>query len=79
MANSQNAILRNNWKFRRDMDKARTLVWKRDKGKCAVCGMSEGIYDVHHKTPISKGGALFDLGNLQTLCRKCHKELHRSK
>ena len=29
-------------------------------------------HDVDHIVPLSKGGAPFDLGNLQPLCRECH-------
>lgn len=36
---------------------------------------SEGL-EVHHIIPISKGGAMWDEENLETLCTECHKDKH---
>lgn len=36
---------------------------------------SEGL-EVHHIVPISKGGAMWDEDNLETLCIKCHDCKH---
>jgi|DEB0MinimDraft_10_1074344.scaffolds.fasta_scaffold134842_2 5-methylcytosine-specific restriction protein A len=41
--------------------------------KCTCNVMS----DVHHIVPIKLGGAIYDLSNLMSLCRKCHNEIHR--
>lgn len=71
--------LRNNWKFRRDLEKARLFVFHRDKGVCKKCGKKQERYDVDHITPISKGGDLFNIENLQTLCKQCHREKSRSE
>ncbi|SEO98970.1 HNH endonuclease [Halorientalis persicus] len=35
---------------------------------------SNGAFHVDHITPISEGGHPFDEQNLQTLCRRCHRE-----
>ena len=31
---------------------------------------------VDHIIPIEEGGAMFELGNLQSLCSRCHNEKH---
>jgi 5-methylcytosine-specific restriction endonuclease McrA len=50
---------------------ARAAARKRDGERCQRCGATEGL-EVHHITPLSKGGAEFDLSNLTTLCQECH-------
>ena len=32
------------------------------------------LLTVDHIIPISKGGPVFDIGNMQLLCRECHKK-----
>lgn len=46
-------------------------VRARDGGRCVQCG-STTLLHVDHITPLSKGGANA-MGNLQTLCKKCHE------
>lgn len=43
-------------------------VWRRDEGKCAICGSKEKL-EIDHIIPISKGGAN-TYRNLQLLCEK---------
>ena len=43
----------------------------RDGWRCTKCG-KRGRLEVDHKTRMGDGGAAYDLGNLQTLCRPCH-------
>lgn len=44
-------------------------VWKRDKGKCRMCGQTTGLhYD--HILPFSKGGRSDDVRNVQILCAR---------
>ena len=44
-------------------------VWKRDKGKCVICGSKENLhYD--HIIPYSKGGSSLVAENIQILCAK---------
>ena len=46
-------------------------VWRRDKGKCVICGVNENLeYD--HVIPVSKGGAN-TVRNLQLLCEGCNR------
>jgi 5-methylcytosine-specific restriction enzyme A len=68
---SQN--IRDDWRWRRDFEKAKLLVWKRDNGTCSHCKTKSDKYDVDHIIPLSWGGNYFDINNLQTLCRPCHK------
>ncbi|WP_274555969.1 HNH endonuclease [Streptomyces spiramyceticus] len=52
----------------------RRIIWKSGRWKCARCGrhvLASGI-DVDHITPIAQGGEDTD-GNVQQLCRPCHK------
>ena len=50
---------------------ARALALERDKWRCRKCERP-GILEVDHIVPLKKGGAAYDLKNLQTLCRPCH-------
>lgn len=57
--------------------KAKRLeVLKRDNSKCQICSSSEQL-DIHHKTYENFRNE--NLDDLQTVCRKCHKELHGLK
>lgn len=56
----------------------RRKTWERDHGKCAKCGTKwptkRSAWDADHIVPLKDGGT-FDLGNVQTLCRKpCHRD-----
>jgi 5-methylcytosine-specific restriction endonuclease McrA len=57
----------------------RGYVYRRDRGKCALCG-HVGYWEMDHIIPISEGGILAPgmtiaqaMANLRTLCRACHK------
>jgi len=67
-------IDKNDWRFRRDLEKAKFQVWLRDKGLCAKCGEIPERHETDHIIPISQGGEPFELTNLQTLCYPCHLE-----
>ena len=43
--------------------------------RCEGCGRP-GALEVHHIRPLHRGGAPFDLSNLQALCRACHTRIH---
>jgi hypothetical protein len=46
-------------------------VWKRDNGKCVLCGANENLhYD--HDLPFSKGGTSLTAKNVRILCMKCN-------
>lgn len=54
-----------------------TYPWKKfsrqyrlDNPSCASCG--EPAWCVDHIVPIEAGGAVWNLDNLQSLCRRCH-------
>jgi hypothetical protein len=52
-------------------------VWKRDQGKCRVCGSRENLH-FDHIIPYSKGGSSFVADNIQILCAK-HNLLKRDR
>ena len=45
----------------------------------ALSARRAGRLEAHHVTPLHRGGAPYDLDNLETLCRSCHIERHRRK
>ena len=67
-------------------------IMRRDNYTCQKCGefhalinengipvpTSDGELDVHHKIPVACGGSDAP-DNLITLCRKCHKKIHKTK
>ena len=54
---------------------ARAVARERDGHRCQKCGRA-GRMHVHHKKPLSRGGAPYDLSNLETLCWLCHRKVH---
>lgn len=61
----------------------RKQIWKRDRGHCAVCGKKDPSWELDHIRPLyeQKGKKASDVdldywkpGNLQTLCRFCHRD-----
>ncbi len=51
--------------------RVRRQALERDGWRCRRCGRP-GRLEVDHIRPLRQGGAAYDLGNLQTLCRGCH-------
>jgi hypothetical protein len=50
-------------------------VWKRDKGKCVLCGSNQNLhYD--HDIPFSRGGSSITAKNIRILCAKCNLKKH---
>ena len=48
-------------------------VWKRDKGRCVICGSIKNLhYD--HDIPYSKGGSSITVANVRLLCAKHNLE-----
>ena len=56
---------------RRQWAKVRLKVFDRDGWACVTCGKS-GRLETDHRVALADGGAVYDLKNLQTLCRGCH-------
>ncbi len=53
----------------------KVAVWKRDRGKCAICGSTTNLhYD--HDLPFSKGGSSITEKNVRILCAKCNLKKH---
>lgn len=48
-------------------------VWKRDKGKCVVCGAKDELH-FDHILPFSKGGTSIEAENVQLLCARHNLE-----
>lgn len=44
-------------------------VWKRDKGKCVICGSQDNLH-FDHIIPYSKGGSSLVAENIQILCAR---------
>jgi hypothetical protein len=44
-------------------------VWKRDQGKCVICGDSKNLH-FDHELPFSKGGTSLSAKNVRLLCMK---------
>ncbi len=46
-------------------------VWKRDQGKCVLCGESRNLH-FDHDLPFSRGGTSLLVNNVRLLCVKCN-------
>lgn len=44
-------------------------VWKRDGGKCSICGASDELH-FDHIVPFAKGGTSLTVANVQLLCAR---------
>ena len=44
--------------------------------RCRAAGRRAPAVLVHHVKPIRTGGARYDPGHLEPLCRRCHDEAH---
>ena len=63
---------------RRQWGKVRLAVLDRDGWTCTACGKA-GRLEVDHIKPLEEDGTLYDLGNLQALCRGCHFDKTRDE
>ena len=60
--------------------KWRTKVFERDNFTCVICGQVGGELNAHHIKPFAKYPKdRFKVENGVTLCKKCHKEVHKAK
>ena len=48
-------------------------VWKRDAGKCVICGATNELH-FDHVIPYSKGGTSLKADNVQLLCARHNLE-----
>lgn len=63
-----------------DYKKWRIDVFNRDFFTCQCCGQVGGILNAHHIKEFSKYPELrFKVDNGITLCKSCHKEIHKKK
>ena len=59
--------------------KWRESVMERDGRKCVICGATDDL-EVHHIKPFAKfPDERLNIDNGITLCRKCHKRVHKEK
>ncbi|MGP8078428.1 MAG: HNH endonuclease [Thermoplasmata archaeon] len=60
-------------------DAARSYVMLRDRYTCRICRrrLRSRELDVDHIVEIARGGAALEYSNLQTVCRRCHREKTR--
>lgn len=52
-------------------EEVQIFVWRRDGGKCVICGNQENL-EFDHIIPISKGGSN-TARNIQLLCERCNR------
>ena len=53
------------------------MVLARDNNQCTTCHI-ENTLQIHHIKPVKYFPQLYlDIDNCITLCKKCHKELHK--
>jgi len=45
---------------------------------CERCRLP-GRLEVHHRRYLARGGALYDMANLEVLCRRCHFREHAAR
>ena len=57
---------------KRQWARVRRAALDRDNWRCCHCGRL-GRLEVDHVRRIEDGGELYELRNLQTLCRDCHR------
>jgi len=57
-----------------DWPRVRRVIYARDGGICMKCGtqVSDKNYHVDHIIPLAKGGAEWDLDNLEMSCHLCN-------
>jgi 5-methylcytosine-specific restriction protein A len=60
------AINRKRW------ERVRVKAKERDGWKCTQCGSMRSL-EVDHIKPIADGGEMYNLENLSTKCRICHR------
>jgi hypothetical protein len=53
-------------------ERVRHEVWRRDQGRCAVCGSRERL-EFDHIVPVSRGGS-HTARNLELLCERCNRQ-----
>ena len=55
-----------------------TKILKRSGHGCEICGWNDETCDIHHITPVSKGGTN-EHDNLIIVCPNCHRKCHNNR
>lgn len=69
-------------RYPKNWNKLRHVIFKRDHYRCQICGKkldrsTKGRTPVcHHIIPVGYGGS-HSFNNLETLCPRCHRFVHR--
>jgi len=72
--------LRNRIFQSREYKKWRKAVFERDNYTCQSCGKRGCYLEAHHIKPfVSNPELVFELSNGITLCKECHKKVHREE
>jgi len=71
--NVESAINNDNQHTRVIPSGIKKVVWKRDGGKCVICGSSKNLH-FDHELPYSKGGTSISEKNVRLLCMKHNLE-----
>ena len=66
-------------RHRRELHEWKMKVLKRDDFTCQICKRNDISVFAHHKVPLSEDNPekWFDVNNGLTVCRSCHKKLHK--
>ncbi len=54
---------------RRIPSRVKVAVWKRDRGRCVLCGATDDLH-FDHIIPLSRGGSSYSADNIQLLCAR---------
>lgn len=70
--NQEEPLLDLKFKRGRISEEVRTIVWRRDEGKCVRCGSRDKL-EFDHILPVSRGGSN-TTRNVELLCECCNRE-----
>jgi 5-methylcytosine-specific restriction enzyme A len=57
----------------------RKLVFERDNWSCVKCGIGENLHCHHIDPVINNPIESADINNCMTVCKNCHKEIHKKE
>jgi 5-methylcytosine-specific restriction endonuclease McrA len=72
---TQNSVMRDLEHTRLIPPSVKQAVWKRDGGRCRLCGATDNLH-FDHIIPYSKGGSSLVADNIQLLCARHNLAKH---